>query len=78
MGSGAVVGLLTKHRKRSAIFLYAASVAVFLILLHPTPQSHATVYWIDTVALTLSISLAAVPVGVPAQQPIAPPEGNAS
>ena len=77
-GSGSVVGLLTKHRKRPMIFLYAASVAVFLILLHPAPQSRAIVYWIDTAALTLSISLAAVPLSLPVQQSIAPAEESTS
>jgi hypothetical protein len=77
-GSGSVVRLLAKQRKRPMIFLYAASVAVFLILLHPAPQSRAIVYWIDTVALTISISLAAVPLALPAQQSIVPTEENAS
>jgi hypothetical protein len=44
---------------------YAASVSLFLTLMHRAPQSHATIYWIDTIALTTSILLAALPIRSP-------------
>ena len=62
-GSGSVVGLLTRDRKSSMICLYAVSVSLFLTLLHRAPQSSAMIYWIDTIALTTSILLAALPLG---------------
>jgi len=71
-GSGSIVGLLTQDRKRPMIILYAASVAGFLIALHRAPRSHTIVYWIDMLSLTISILLAAIPIALPAQQPIAP------
>jgi hypothetical protein len=63
-GSGLLVGTIGKGRPRPMIFLYAASVAVFLLVFHGPPKSKATFYWIDTTVLTISILLAALPHAV--------------
>jgi hypothetical protein len=72
-GSGSLVGLISKNRSRAMIFLYAASVVVFLLLFHGPPKSKALFYWIDTIVLTASILLAALPHAVRA---VAPAEEN--
>jgi hypothetical protein len=76
MGSGSLVGLLTRDRKSAMICLYAASVSLFLALMHRAPQSHPVIYWIDTIALTTSILLAAVPIGMTSRQSVAPSGEN--
>ena len=75
-GSGSAVGFLTRDRKSPMICLYAASVSLFLTLMHRAPQSHVVIYWIDTIALTTSILLAAVALGVTSRQSIAPSGEN--
>ena len=60
-GSGGLVGAIANNRARPRIFLYAASVAVFLLVFHGPTKSNAMFYWIDTIVLTTSILLAALP-----------------
>ena len=70
-GSGFAVGLLTPHRKRPMILLHAASVGLFLMVFHRPPRTNAILYWIDTITLTISILLAAVPHASSAHSPSA-------
>ena len=76
-GSGSAVRLLAKQRKRPMIFLYAASVLLILIGFHPWPESQPVLYWIDTLVLTTSILLAAVPAPYAVRQTTTPAEENA-
>lgn len=64
--SGGAIGLLTNRSKRAMIFLYLASVLVFLMFIHPRPSTtYSSIYWADAIVLSVSIVLGALPMRVP-------------
>jgi len=62
IASGCSVGLSARRSKRAPLLLYLSTIWMFLIFLHPAPQSsYRFVYWADGVVLTASVVFGALP-----------------
>jgi hypothetical protein len=61
--SGMAVRAVIPAAKRPMVVLFSGSILLFLLLFHPrSAQPHILVYFIDTLVLTVSILMPAVPI----------------